>query len=270
MHRPGAGSGGLVRALVDSAPFLRDPDVLRSHAAEYGYLALRGIPGPDAVASLCALIQDVAGSLGLLEPTRVKGAAPVVKSGATLTGTGYDDPRWLALQERVLADPLFAELGDHPKLIAVLDILFGGPVLTRRGDICRLAMPSATHQTTPQHQDHWYTGGTTNLWTVWIALTEMPLDLGPLAVLPGSHVKGLLPHAGHGAGRQGVAVMDDCQFAAAPLAAGDAILFNCLTVHCALPNITRHHVRLSVDYRYQPANEPIHVVRVDGTRASTA
>jgi hypothetical protein len=248
---------------------LGDPEVLRSRAAENGYLALRGIPGPVAVGPLCSLIQDVAGSLGLLEPTDVCSAAPLVKTGAALIGTGYDDPRWLALQERVLCDPLFAALGDHPTLLAVLDALFGGPVLTRRGDICRLAMPSATHQTTPPHQDHWYTGGTTNLWTVWIALSEMPLELGPLAVLPGSHLNGLLPHAGSGAGRQGVAVIDDWQFAAAPLAAGDAILFNCLTVHCALPNVTRHHVRLSVDYRYQPANEPIHVVRVDGTCASS-
>jgi ectoine hydroxylase-related dioxygenase (phytanoyl-CoA dioxygenase family) len=62
-------------------------------------------------------------------------------------------------------------------------------------------------------------------------------------------------------------VTADAQFAAAPLAAGDAILFNCLTVHCALPNMTRDRVRLSVDYRYQPANDPIHLVRVDGTRA---
>ena len=60
---------------------------------------------------------------------------------------------------------------------------------------------------------------------------------------------------------------DDCQFAAAALAAGDAILFNCLTVHRALPNVTRDHVRLSVDYRYQPADEPIDVLRVDGTYA---
>jgi hypothetical protein len=259
-----------VRELIDSAPFQRDPQTLRSRAAENGYLALRGIPGPDAVSPLCALIQDVAGSLGLVEPTRVRGAAPLVKSDAALTGTGYDDPRWLALQERVLADPLFAVLGDHPGLLTVLGALFESPVLTRRGDICRLALPGATHLTTPPHQDHWYTGGTTNLWTAWIALTVTPLELGPLAVLPGSHASGLLPHEGRGTGRQSVALIDDWHFAAASLAAGDAILFNCLTVHRALPNLTRRHVRLSVDYRYQPAHEPIHVVRVDGSRASTA
>jgi ectoine hydroxylase-related dioxygenase (phytanoyl-CoA dioxygenase family) len=241
--------------------------VLRQRAAEHGYLALRGIPGPEAVAPLRRVIHDVAESLGLLQPPGTNGGAALVKSGAALTGTGYDDRRWLALQERVLSDPRFAAVGDHDQLLTVLEALFDGPVLTRRGDICRLAMPDALHQTTPPHQDHWYTGGTTNLWTVWIALTEIPLALGPLAVLPGSHVKGLLPHDGQGAGRQGVQVIEDEQFAASPLAAGDAIFFNCMTVHRALPNATRDRVRLSVDYRYQPANEPIHVVRVDGTRA---
>jgi ectoine hydroxylase-related dioxygenase (phytanoyl-CoA dioxygenase family) len=255
-----------VRALIDSTPFARDSDVLRSRAAEHGYLALRGIPGPEAVAPLRGLIEEVAESLSLLQPAHEARVAPMVRPGAALAGTGYDDPRWLALQERVLPDPRFAALGDHAELLTVLEVLFDGPALTRRGDICRLALPSAPHLTTPPHQDHWYTGGTTNLWTVWIALTETPLELGPLAVLPGSHVSGLLPHSGQGAGRQGVQVTDD-RFAAAPLATGDAILFNCLTVHCALPNVTRNRVRLSVDYRYQPANEPIDVVRVDGTRA---
>ncbi len=256
-----------MRSLIDSTPFARDSDVLRSRAAEHGYLALRDIPGPEAVAPLRALIHDVAESLGLLQPARGGCTAPMVRPGAALTGTGYDDPRWLTLQERVLADPRFAAVGDDAGLMTVLEALFDGPVLTRRGDICRLSLPGAPHLTTPPHQDHWYTGGTKNLWTVWIALTETPLDLGPLAVLPGSHLSGLFPHAGQGVGRQGVSVADDPQFAAAPLAAGDAILFNCLTVHCALPNMTRDRVRLSVDYRYQPANEPISVERVDGTRA---
>ena len=241
--------------------------MLRSRAAEHGYLALFGIPGPEGVAPLSTLIQEVAESLGLLRSARAGRAAPLVRPGAALTGSGYDDPRWLELQQRVLADPRFAAVGDRAELLTVLEALFDGPVLTRRGDVCRLALPNAPHLTTLPHQDHWYTGGTMNLWTVWIALTETPLALGPLAVLPGSHVNGLLPHVEQGAGRQSVRVTDEGRFAAAPLAAGDAILFNCLTVHCALPNVTRDRVRLSVDYRYQPASEPIHDVRVHGTRA---
>jgi ectoine hydroxylase-related dioxygenase (phytanoyl-CoA dioxygenase family) len=98
-------------------------------------------------------------------------------------------------------------------------------------------------------------------------LVETPLDLGPLAVLPGSHRAGLAAHQGNGAGRQGVALADDAQLAASPVSPGDAILFNCLTVHGALPNLTTDRVRLSVDFRYQAASESIHVVRIDGSSA---
>jgi hypothetical protein len=256
-----------VRALIDSAPLTRDLEALRLRASQDGCLLLRGIPGPEAVTPLRMLAEEIAESLGFLLKQDARRTAPFVKPGAVLSGTGYDDQRWLTLQERVLADSRFDAIGDHPQLLAVLEALFAGRVLTRRGDICRVALPNALHLTTPPHQDHWYTGGTTNLWTVWIPLSDTPLELGPLAVLPGSHVNGLLVHDGHGVGRHSVGGTDDAQFAAAPLAAGDAILFNCLTVHRALPNVTRDRVRLSVDYRYQPASEPIHVMRIDGTRA---
>ena len=253
--------------LVDSTRFVGNPDELRRRAGEHGYLWLRGIPGPEPVAPLRAFVQEIGESLGLFGPASHDRGVSVARPGAALAGTGYEDPRWLALQERVLIDPRFVAVGDCAQLLGVLEALFEAPVLTRRGDICRVVLPQAEHLTTPPHQDHWYTGGTTNLWTVWIPLGETSLDLGPLAVLPGSHVKGLQAHAGHGAGRQGVRVPDTERFAFARLAAGDAILFNSLTVHRALPNVTRDRVRLSVDYRYQPANEPILVVRVNGTRA---
>ncbi|MBE7424949.1 MAG: phytanoyl-CoA dioxygenase family protein [Ideonella sp.] len=256
-----------MRTLLDCTALTGDPDALRSQAMRDGCLFLRGIPGAEAVAPLAALVRQVAEALGFVLPDAEIRSPPCVRPGAALDGTGYDDPRWLELQQRVLPDPRFAAVGDHPELLRVIEILFGESPLTRRGDICRIALPGAPHLTTPPHQDHWYTGGSMNLWTTWIALSDAPLELGPLAVLPGSHRAGLLPHGGEGAGRQGVHVPDASEFAAAPLVAGDSILLNCLTVHCALPNLTRDRVRVSVDYRYQPASEPIHVARVDGTRA---
>jgi ectoine hydroxylase-related dioxygenase (phytanoyl-CoA dioxygenase family) len=244
-----------MRPLVDSAPIAGDAAALRARAEADGYLLLRGIPGPAAVAPLADFVRRTADDLGLLAP------------GAALAGTGYDDPRWLALQRRVLPDPRFLAVGDDPALLAVLETILGEPPMTRRGDICRLALPGAPHLTTPPHQDHYYTGGTTRIWTGWIPLADLPLDLGPLAVRPGSHRAGLLPHRGEGAGRQGVDVPEEEVFAASPLAAGDSVLFHSLTVHRALPNRTADRVRLSVDFRYQPASEPVHVVRLDGTRA---
>jgi ectoine hydroxylase-related dioxygenase (phytanoyl-CoA dioxygenase family) len=254
-------------ALADSAPLVHDPEALRLRAARDGCLLLRGIPGREAVRPLRVVVEEAVAALGLLLPQDGSNAAPLVTPGAALTGTGYDDRRWLTLQEQVLADARFVALGDDATLLSVLQVLLGGEVLSRRGDICRLALPNARHLTTPPHQDHWYTGGTIKMWTVWIPLTDTPLELGPLAVLPGSHRSGLLPHDGDGAGRQGVRGLNADHFAASELAAGDAILFSSLTVHCALPNATRDRVRISVDYRYQAADEPIHVMRVDGTRA---
>ena len=76
-----------------------------------GYLWLRGIPGPEAVAPLCTLIQDIAEPLGLLWPARDARTAPLVRPGAALTGTGYDDPRWLRSRSAcspILVSPLSA------------------------------------------------------------------------------------------------------------------------------------------------------------------
>lgn len=266
-----------MNALLDSSPVLADPDAQRARALEDGYLFFRALIDPEKVARLRDLVIETAVELGFASPGVEDGSGPdrnharridvLVLPGAALTGTGYDDPRWLVLQERVLPDPRFSAVGDDPELLRVLGALFGEPPMTRRGDICRVVLPGAPHLTTPPHQDHWYTGGTPNLWTAWMPLVETPLELGPLAVLPGSHRAGLLAHAGEGAGRQGVGVDVGAPLAASAVSPGDAILFNCLTVHGALPNLTVDRLRLSVDFRYQAASEPIHVVRIDGSSA---
>ena len=262
-----------MRELCDAAPLLDRPEALAARAETDGYLLLRGVPGADAVAPVRALVEGACATLGLLdsEPTAcavlgpldaeaLERRAPRARAGVELAGTGYDDPRWLALQQRVLPDPRFVVLGDDPRLLGVLTVLLGERPRGRCGDICRIALPRAAHLTTPPHQDHWYTGGATKMWTAWIALTDTPIELGPLAVLPGSHARGLLPH-GAGEGRQRVRARAQ-SFAAAPLTAGDAILFHSLTVHRALPNLTANRVRLSVDYRYRAASEPLHSARL--------
>jgi hypothetical protein len=242
--------------LRDSAPLLDRGEALAARAEADGCLLLRAVPGAEAVAPVRTLVHEACVALGLLDDGEPARTAPRARAGVELAGTGYDDPRWLALQQRVLADPRFAQLGDEARLLRVLEVLLGEKPRGQRGDICRIALPRAAHLTTPPHQDHWYTGGTTKMWTAWIALTDTPLELGPLAVLPGSHKRGLLPHHGADKGGQCVCAREQA-FAAAPLAAGDAILFHSLTVHRALPNITANRVRLSVDYRYQAASEPL-------------
>jgi ectoine hydroxylase-related dioxygenase (phytanoyl-CoA dioxygenase family) len=202
--------------------------------------------------------------LGLLANDR----EPRLKPGARLEGTGYDDPRWVTLQERMGADPSFRDLAHHPALLAVVETLQGEPTAPHRGDLCRLGMPGAPALTTPPHQDHHYVGGSTDIWTAWTPLVPCPLSLGPLAVWDGSHRTGYRPHTGEGAGRHQVEVPPETLWSSGAVDMGDVVLFHCFTVHRALPNTTRDTVRLSADLRYQPASQPVSTVRVDGTRPS--
>ncbi|MDP6944296.1 MAG: phytanoyl-CoA dioxygenase family protein, partial [Myxococcota bacterium] len=257
--------GALINALrpfVDATACLDTPSRLRALAARHGHLYLPGLLPPAAVEPIRREALDAVFDLGLLADQ----TGPRWRRGARLEGTGYDDPRWLALQQRLGARPQLRALSEHPALLALLEGLYGVPAAPHRGDLCRLSMPDAPDLTTPPHQDHHYLGGSTDIWTAWTPLDPCPLDLGPLAVWDGSHRSGYRPHAGQGAGRQQVDVPVDTVWSSGPLAVGDVVLFHCMTVHRALPNRTLDTVRLSVDLRYQPADQPIDTVRVDGTR----
>jgi len=198
-------------------------------------------------------IRGVLGRLGLSDPR------------ARFTGTVYDDPRWLDIQRAIFAHPGMCAVREHPSLLAAVEALLGEPPMTGRGDICRLVFPNTPMaQITPPHQDHWYLGGTTRLCTVWAPLVPVPFVRGPLRFLPGSHRTGLWPHAGPGAGRQGVSVLDDTEWYVHDFEVGDVAIFQSLTVHDALPNHD-DQPRISVDFRYQPASEPVSLQRLDGS-----
>jgi hypothetical protein len=150
-----------------------------------------------------------------------------------------EDFDFVRLQCEVAFLPEFDSIRLHPPLLAFLEELLGGPVEPRQGDICRVFFPAAPDLATPPHQDETYLGRGTECWTVWTPLTDCPLELGPLALSPGSHRLGLLD-----------AVPVSLPWWSTPLARGDALLFHHLTVHRALPNLSSRP-RLSVDCRYR-------------------
>jgi hypothetical protein len=217
---------------------------LRRRVERDGYLFFRGLVDPDAIRALGAVVRAACRAQGFADGNRArKGIAPIA----------YDDPRFVALQCAVLATPEFAAVGDSPAILEVLETVCEAPVATRRGDLCRVAVPGHPDRATLPHQDHHYVGGRPEIVTVWIPLTDCPLSLGPLAVLPGSHRGGLRPHDVESSGVRGVVVPDDATWAAADLRVGDTLMFPSLTVHRSLPNLSGDRLRLSVDYRYEPA-----------------
>ena len=124
-------------------------------------------------------------------------------------------------------------------MLDFLALLLGGSVELQQGDICRIFFPNAPEFTTPPHQDEFFLRRGTECWSVWTPLGDCPLELGPLALSPGSHRLGLLSEVPSG-----------LPWWSAPLACGDALLVHHLTVHRALPN-RGDSPRLSIDCRYR-------------------
>jgi hypothetical protein len=224
--------------------------VIRRRAAHEGYVFCRALVPRDRIDALRAHVLAVAGDLGWLAADAPAGAALAV-AGARLGA--YDDPRWIDFLRAVLAHPTFAAVRTAPPVVALLTAILGAPPEPDAGDLCRVVSSDDPAHTTVAHQDRFYLPDGVPRWSMWVPLGSCPLALGPLAVLPRSHARGLLAHAGETAWRRGVDVADDADWAASDLEPGDALFFGWLTVHRALPNVSGRALRLSATYRYRAA-----------------
>jgi ectoine hydroxylase-related dioxygenase (phytanoyl-CoA dioxygenase family) len=113
--------------------------------------------------------------------------------------------------------------------------------------------------TTQPHQDFWYIRGTPETFTAWMPVGDCPRELGGLALLERSHKLGFLPHEkAIGAGGNGVRTDKlGLRWLASDFNAGDVVIFHSYMIHGALDNHTPDRLRLSLDYRYQRANEAV-------------
>jgi ectoine hydroxylase-related dioxygenase (phytanoyl-CoA dioxygenase family) len=224
---------------------------IRQHAEREGYVFCRGLVPRVRIDALRRHVLTVAAELGWLDaetPVDTARGVDGVRLGA------YDDPRWIAFLERVLPHPAFEAVRVAPGVIDVLTAILGAPPQPDAGDLCRVVSSDDPDHTTVAHQDRFYLPGGAPRWSVWVPLSACPLALGPLAVLPRSHPRGLLPHAGEAVWRQSVDVADGAPWAASDLAPGDAIFFSWLTVHRALANVSGRALRLSATFRYRAAH----------------
>ncbi|MCX7381385.1 MAG: phytanoyl-CoA dioxygenase family protein, partial [Alphaproteobacteria bacterium] len=110
--------------------------------------------------------------------------------------------------------------------------------------------------TTGVHQDRVHIGGDTS-YALWMPLGDCPREKGALAVAAGSHTQGILDtRVGSGAGGMDIAVPIPGRWVTGAFKAGDALIFQDITVHKALPNRTRE-IRMSFDARFQPLSRPV-------------
>jgi ectoine hydroxylase-related dioxygenase (phytanoyl-CoA dioxygenase family) len=241
-----------MKPLIDAPQTAADPQALRDQADRDGYLFFRGLVDRDDVLDLRRRIGAILQDAGWLDPG-TDATAALSTQPAVIEG----DDAYFPVYHRIQKIRQFHALAHGEPLLKKTQQLFGEPPLVHPRKIARVMFP--TTPVTQPHQDFVHILGSKRTWTAWLPLGDLTPNLGTLAVLPGSHVRGVLPLTPMaGAGGSGI---DDCflsgQWASAELQAGDVLMFHSHLVHRSTANTTHNRMRLSVDYRYQPASEPV-------------
>lgn len=161
--------------LRDSSTIATDADALRTRMAEDGYLFLPGLLHRDTVLEARQVITDRLMAEGLLDP-----AYPAIEGRLR---TDSPNPYFKPDLTRDNA-PLRSVVYDGP-MIALFEHFFGEPV--RHFDYTWFRAVGPGKGTSP-HCDIVYMGrGTHDLYTAWTPFADIPLEVGGLMVLEGSH-----------------------------------------------------------------------------------
>ena len=244
------------------APFIESQasesaEVLRARMDETGYLFVRGlVPAADVnavrrdVLQLCQNAGWLDAAAPLMDGVAASGVAPLSEG----------QPEYMKVYREILRLPSFHDFPTNPALVDFAGKILDGEVLVHRRRIGRVTFPNNTATTTSPHQDWFYIRGSERTYTCWMPLGDCPLELGGLAVWPGSQHAGLKEHRAGSRGAGGHTLQlgaDEGNWHSSPFAAGDALFFHSLTVHKALPNLTGDRLRLSTDNRFQERDDAI-------------
>jgi len=243
--------------LTDDTPLLQDVPALQEKAEREGVLFFKRLVDKQAVLNLRDEILKVAKKYDWLLEDEDPLAGRVDVTQAVEGGVGPNFGELYAELQTLRAVHAFAVRDEIMKVFAKL---FGESVLAHPRNIIRTIYPNTSKWTTPAHQDFVQIAGTQNTWTAWVPLGDCARsEMGGLAVVPGTHRKGILPmSAADGAGGVSVQVPDDATWLGTDYEVGDVIIFHSLLVHQGINNQTQDRMRISTDMRYQPASEPVH------------
>jgi Phytanoyl-CoA dioxygenase (PhyH) len=231
-----------MRELTDSSGLLADPAKLRARLADDGYVFVRSLLPADDVQRA---YQDVLTALS---------------DGGWCDGRGYPAGGGRVVQFRdALGDPAFRaallsrSLNRLPYLRPLRQLvreILGPAAFCYPVKVLRAVCPERRFGEVTRgryvHQDY-ANSGVQDLLTTWLPLMEIPVAVGGLAILPGSHLGPPL--------RPRILRPREHGWATADYRPGDVLLFHCMTSHAALPNRSAG-MRLSTDCRWQLPDQP--------------
>lgn len=240
----------------ESTDALDDPEEIRRRMDQEGYLFIKGLQDRD---KLMALRRDMLTAM-MAGGWLVQGTDPVDGVADVSMKCAEGDVEYTPIYHDVYSLASFHRSGHWDEVVSLIGKIIDGPVLVHPAKVARLWFPQYTDHTTPIHQDFVHFQGSFDTYTVWTPVGDCPIELGPLAVLPGSHKpdRVLDHHFSLGAGSLAIHTEDlSGDWVCNDFEAGDTLIFHSLTVHQALPNLTEDRIRVSLDNRYQAFGIPI-------------
>lgn len=235
---------------------MNDPVELRHRIAEEGYLFFKQLQNPD---KLWALRREMLTTLqkgGWL----VAGTDPMDGIADISRQCTEGDPEYTDVYHAVYKLEAFHRAGHWPEVVDMVAKIIGDEVLPHPQKIARLWFPKYTAHTTPTHQDFVHFQGNFQTYTCWAPVGNCPIELGGLAVLPGSHKVDRVMEHHFSLGAGSLCVNEETlsgEWHTTDYEIGDTLIFPALTVHKALPNLTEDRLRVSLDNRYQAVGAPI-------------
>lgn len=243
-----------MKPFVESNDIRHNTAALRQRADRDGYIFFRDAVDQEAIQQtrrdIAAVLQEAGWIDRGTEAVEAITSHPALVSGMEAFSPVYD------LVQRLES---FHTLAHDEAIFDLVERLLGSDVLLQPSNIARFIFPTELEHTTPAHQDFVHIQGTPDVWTAWLPLGDCPHSLGGLSVLTGSHKYGILPVSrslGAGGLRTHTDEIDG-EWVSSPFDLGDVLFFHSHTVHRGLPNRSGNRLRLSVDYRYQRASDPV-------------
>jgi ectoine hydroxylase-related dioxygenase (phytanoyl-CoA dioxygenase family) len=221
------------------------PARLRSRLDDDGYLFLRGVLDRDSVMWLRDAVVKVLEERGYVEP----GNPNAIWTGKSLSDFGthpaelHDSGLWQAFVARPAVTALFRKiLGEEPRFMPWGQY--------------RFTPPSSAPEPDPvkgRHQDGFYNQGL-EFYTCWVPLVEIDESLGGLAVVPRMNTDWIHDQDSPPSYPIPADAVPIDAWLREDYRPGDIVIFHHRTPHSGLPNGSADRIRLSIDFRVQPAS----------------
>ena len=233
-----------------------DAEELRRRIDEDGYLFFKKLQDPDKLWKLrLEMLEAIRAGGWIVDGTELADGRVDVSKRCTEGDLEYRD-----VYKGVYRLESFHQAGHWPEVIGMIGKIVDDEVFSHPMKIARLWFPQFTEHTTPAHQDFVHFQGSYETYTCWAPVSDCPIELGGLALLPGSHKKKMVFDHHFSLGAGGLSVDSDemaGEWFTTDYEIGDSLIFPSLTVHRALPNLTEDRLRISLDNRYAALGSPI-------------